>query len=236
MLYLYIYLILLIIVYYYYTNSITIIFLNNYQLAHYLIQDKDNYYSSLSLENLQLRNIEDKGIFLANIHNYLYTLTNREKIIVQNAIYKAHNLLKNININGFNYSKLKNYKWIIGCSYGTKYEFGYPHTRNNIIILNYDNIYEENLYKTLIHERIHIYQKLFPNDIQQYLQFNNFKKYIKQDSYHLANPDTDNYIYTLNNQIYECRIYNNSLEYTNNNFHYEHPYEFMAYTITQEIS
>lgn len=212
-------------------------YFNKYELSNYLIQDADNFYSSLSLENLKLRNIIDKNTFLSNISKYLYSPNTLEKKIITNAIYKAHNLLKNISIIGFKYKKLKNYKWIIGCSYGQQYEFGYPHTRNDVIILNYNNIYDSDLYKTLIHERIHIYQKLFPDDINDYLNIYNFKKYKKQNNKHLANPDTDNYIYQLNNNICECIITNqNIIQYTNNNFKFEHPYEYMAYDIVELIT
>lgn len=219
------------------TYKLPIKYLNKYELSNYLIQDSDNFYSSLSLENLNIRNITNKDIFLSNIYNYLYTPNVYEKKIITNAIYKAHNLLKNSYFIGFDYKKIKNYKWIIGCSYGEEYEFGYPHTRNNIIILNYNNIYDPNLYKTLIHERIHIYQKLFPKDINKYLNVNNFKKYKKQNNQHLANPDTDNFIYQFNNNICECIIINqNMIQYTNNNFKYEHPFEYMAYNIVEQIT
>lgn len=232
------FLLFLFLIYYLYNlNKISIVFLDNFKLSKILISDDDKFYSSLSLENLKLRNINNKDYFLLNIQKYLYTPNSIEKKIIINAIYKAHNLLKNIKFYGFNYNKLKNYKWIIGCSYGQNYEFGYPHTRNNIIILNYNNIYDCNLYKTLIHERIHIYQKLFPKDIKKYLDFNNYKFYSICNNTHLANPDTDNYIYIQNNIILECNIISaNTIQYTNYDSKYEHPYEYMAYEIVDLIT
>jgi len=218
-----------------FNNKVKYYFLNKNELSYILLQDKDKFYTSLSNKNLLLRNITNKDNFLKSISKHLYTLSDKEKYIITKAIKKADKKLKKIKYPGFNYLKLKNYNWIIGCSIGDKYEFGYPHTRNNIIILNYNNnVYDKNLYKTLIHERVHIYQKLFPNDIKLFLQYFQFKKIKLQNEDNLANPDTDEYIYSLNNNNFECIIKNNlDLNYTDNNYKCEHPYEFMAYLISE---
>lgn len=189
----------------------------------------------MSDDNLNLRNIKNKRIFLNNLSNYLYTINKNEKKILNRAIKKAHNKLKKCNLLGFNYNKIKNYPWIVGFSISDKYEFGYPHTRNNIIILNYKNIYDKDLYNTLIHERIHIYQKLYKEDIDLFINIFKFKKIKEKEKHHLHNPDTDLYIYKNNNIIFECKIINNKLKYTKNKTIYEHPYEFMTYLIVKLI-
>lgn len=216
--------------------NFNIIYLNKYELALILKNDNDNFYKNISNDNLNLRNINDKKLFLNNIHNYLYTINKNEKCIINKAIKKANNKLKKCNLIGFNYNKMENYPWIIGFSIGEQYEFGYPHTRNNIIILNYNNIYDKDLVNTLIHERIHIYQKLYPHDINLFLNLFNFKKIKIKENYHLHNPDTDLFIYKKNNIIFECKIINNKLEYSHKKTYYEHPYEFMAYLLVELIS
>lgn len=239
---------LILIVYNYnnYTNNPTIIFLPKENLSFILKNDIDNYYNSISKYNLKFRNIENRQDFLNNIHTFLYECNNKEKNIISKAIQKANDCLKTITYPGFYYKKLQHSPWLIGCSKSSNYEFGYPHTRYNVIILNYNNIYDKNLYKTLIHERVHIYQKLFPDDIQEFLTHYNFKKIKVQNQYDRANPDTDNYIYQKDNIIFECKIEspyinnfydfnNNELQLicTNNSDKYEHPYEFMAYEISE---
>jgi len=217
-------------------SPINIIFLNNKELSDILIKDYDNFYKNLSTINLQLRNINNKDEYLYNIENHLYTPTKKEKKIIKNAIYKAENKLKNKHYMGFNYNKIQKSPWVIGCSIGENYEFGYPHTRNNIIILNYNNIYDKDLYKTLIHERIHVYQKLFPKDMNKFLKYFGFEKIKRKDITHLDNPDTNNYIYKKNDFIFECNIIDNNLHYTNLSSQYEHPYEYMAYIIVDQIT
>lgn len=218
------------------SSPINIIFLNNKELSDILIKDYDNFYKNLSTINLQLRNINNKDEYLYNIENHLYTPTKKEKKIIKNAIYKAENKLKNKHYMGFNYNKIQKSPWVIGCSIGENYEFGYPHTRNNIIILNYNNIYDKDLYKTLIHERIHVYQKLFPKDMNKFLKYFGFEKIKRKDITHLDNPDTNNYIYKKNDFIFECNIIDNNLHYTNLSSQYEHPYEYMAYIIVDQIT
>lgn len=221
----------------YYNKRLNIIFLNINSLSKLLQKDFDNFYLNLSTENLKLRNIQDKDKFLKNIKSNLYNINYKEKIIIKNAIYKAHKKLNKINYPGFNGNKIKKYPWIIGCSYNNNYEFGYPHTRGSIIILNKDNIYDKDLYKTLIHERIHVYQKLFPNDINKFLKYYNFSKFLKKTNLDRANPDTDNYIYKYNNNIlFECKINNfNQINCTYNSNIYEHPFEYMAYDIVNNL-
>lgn len=220
-----------------YFYSPKIIYLNKYELSNILKNDPDNFYKNMSNDNLIFRNIDNIDYYLNNIYDNLYTINENEKNIIDTAIKKAHNKLKKCNLLGFKYSKLINYPWIIGFSIGDKYELGYPHTRNNIIILNYNNIYDSELYRTLIHERIHIYQKLYDLDIKLFLNYFNFKKVKIKDNYHLHNPDTDNYIYKFqsNNLLFECIIKNNKLNYTNKKIEYEHPYEFMAFLIVNLI-
>ena len=233
--------VLLLIIYNYINNKTPIIiFLSQYKLSSILKTDMDKYYTNLSHPNLRLRNISNKQHFLDNISNYVYECNKSDKTIINNAIKKANISLNQIKYPGFYYHKLYNYPWIIGCSNLEKYEFGYPHTRNNIIILNNQNIYDQDLYKTLIHERVHIYQKLFPTDIQEFLLHYKFTKKGLQNQYDRANPDTDNYIYERDNIIYECKIESENFDNdqskimcTHNSSKYEHPYELMAYEISE---
>lgn len=222
----------IIILFYIYYINVKIQFLSSIEINDALYIDNYNYFMNMSKKNLNIRNITNIDNYLNNIYKHFYNLSIYDKFILRYNIIKAHNILNNLKYHGFNGSKLKNIPWLIACSKGTEYEFGYPHTRNKYIILNKNNIYDEYLYKTLIHERIHIYQKLFPNDIKIYLSTHNFKKISLLTENDRVNPDIDNYLYTKNNIIYRCYIEDdNNINCTNNQYIYEHPYEFMAYTI-----
>lgn len=228
---------LLFIYFYNYHQNIFIKIYDSLELSKILKVDNYNYFTNMSDLNLEIRQIKNKQEYLNNIQYHFYDLSILEKFILKRAIYKAQNILNKIKYPGFYSYKIKNIPWLIGCSKNKKYEFGFPHTRKNIIILNINNIYDRNLYKTLIHERIHIYQKLFPNDIQQFLNHFNFKKISKLTKNDRVNPDTDDYLYQRNNIIYQCKINdkNNTIKCTNKDPKYEHPYEFMAYDIVESI-
>jgi hypothetical protein len=223
-------------------------YLNKDELANILKKDSDNYYKKMSKLNLELRDIQDFNSYLLSIDKLLYTISNTEQVIINNAIKKADihlkkasKILKKRKFVGFDYDKIKSYPWFIGCGTGKKFEFGYPHTRMDIIILNYENIYDPDLYKTLMHERIHIYQRLNPNNMKLFLNKYNFIKIKKYQDDNLSNPDTDNNLYSIDNKIFECKIIKSNdlkltLDYTNNNHIYEHPYEWFAYKIVENFS
>ena len=117
------------------------------------------------------------------------------------------------------------------------------------------------LIKTLIHEYIHISQRYNTDEWNKYINEKN-KKWIKLDykiddtninDNYILNPDTYEYnksfLYNHNNKLYYGRFeYHNTLEIcwyefinntfirTNNFIHkYEHPYEELAYILTENL-
>lgn len=227
--------IILLIILYYINNNVNVIFYSKSDISKILHKDNYNYFSNMNDINLKIRNINNISDYIDNIKYHFYNLNIIDKLILKYNINKAHNTINNINYPWFIGNKLKNIPWLIACSKNKEYEFGFPHTRQNIIILNTKNIYSSDLYKTLIHERIHIYQKLFPDDIEHFINEYNFKKISKLTNVDRVNPDVNEYKYSKDNIVYECIIENNKVKCTNDNSIYEHPYEFMAYLIADNI-
>ena len=221
--------------YYNKKQNIKIIFYSSNDIMHKLNDKFQNYYNNMDDNNMKLRKINDKDLFLNNLYKCFYNCDEYEKYILKDAIDKAHNKLNKINCHGFHPYKLNDIPWKIGFSYLYEYEFGLPHTHNDIIILNKDNIYENDLVTILMHERIHIYQRLFPEDIEDYLLYNNFERIAKKTDIDRVNPDTDEYVYIQDGLIYECKIDNNKIKCTKNNSKYEHPFEYMAYTLSESL-
>lgn len=216
-------------------NNFNIVFYTKENLAYFLSKDNDNFYKNLHNDDLKLRNIYNIYDFLIKIEDNLYSFNNNDKKKIKKAIYKANKKLKNINYPGFNYNKIKNIPWHIGGIDNNNYEFGLPHTRNHLILINKKNIYDNNLYKLLIHEKIHVYQKKYPEEINKFLNYFNFKKYRYKTNYDRGNPDLDNYIYKKNNIIFQCIIKDSKIICTNDSYKYEHPFEYMAYDIVDKI-
>jgi len=214
-----------------------IIFLNKYELLEILLNNEDKYYDSFFKNDFIARNInnidEYKQLIKESVSNFNDAQINK----IKKSIESADKYFSNLHLDWLDGNKMNNLKWIIGCIKGKSYEYGLPHTRNNVIIITCN---ERNLTKTLIHEKVHIYQKYYKDDIEKYINQNKFIRIKKREFFDniRANPDLDNWIYKDHeNKIYKA-LYNNnpeSIEDINyipiNNQSYEHPYEKMAIEI-----
>jgi hypothetical protein len=222
------------------------IYLSKLELEKTLINNKDKYYQTFNNNDLRVRNINNIKDYINNIKNSCNNISTTDKKLINKAIYNANNKLRKFKINGFDGFKASKIQWIIGLIDGTDYEYGLPHTRNLTIIIPKKILNNKSiLLRVLIHEKIHIYQKIYPNDIKIWLDERGFTKFrLKEKSDNIrANPDVDNYIYKdFENGQYKS-IYNelpltiNDVKYyPNDNYLYEHPFEYMAYTLEDLIN
>ena len=239
----------------------SIYFLNKEQLFDLLKNDNDNYYKTFSKNDYKTRNINNINEYINLIKESTTDFTHVEKDKLIRCVEKVNIYFDNIEYKWFNGQKANAILWKFGCIKGKLYENGLPHTRIDTIILSKEHLnttlskreflpqnvkhsdetYDDNkLIKLLIHEKIHVYQKMYPNDVQLYIKLNGFipiKKREINDNIR-ANPDLDNWIYKdKESNIYKAEykkdpktirdvIYNPSDSQL-----YEHPYETMAITI-----
>jgi hypothetical protein len=139
-----------------------------------------------------------------------------------------------------------NIPWNIGIVDDTgRYEAGLSHTRGDIIFITSKTLYEPDIITTMIHEKIHTYQKKYPSSIKNYIRIFNFTPIItlrenvaRNGEYVRANPDTNEWIYTDKNNHSLKAVYSPNaktirhVKYTPCNSQYcEHPYERMVYDI-----
>ena len=227
-----------------YNNQI--IFYKKQNLYKILEKDEDHYFKSFSYTDLKVRKIIDIQDYFKILENSLcdpdQIIINKIKDYILEIKKKVNYYIKNKS-NEFEYvnlNKFNNIPWKIGFVNTNNYENGLPHTRGNIIILNKNKLMlnsDMKNMKTLIHEQIHIYQKMYPLELDYYLKSKKFTKVKKKTQYDniRANPDLDNYIYKdKENNIYKA-VYNknpNSIEdiiyYPYDKQFYEHPNERMA--------
>jgi hypothetical protein len=160
--------------------------------------------------------------------------------------------------NHINGNDIAGIKWIFANTYANQfndkikeYEEGLPHTRDNIIfvsknVLKYDEL---NLTNTLIHEKIHIYQRynsnIFDKIIKDMRLLEIDKKAYKSAKYIRSNPDTNNKIYyaaanaamVSDANVMVCLYRNDNPNSINDvihkNYSMEHPYEKIAYEIAE---
>jgi hypothetical protein len=223
--------------------------LNKNELIDILINDYDNYYNTFNYTDLKVRNVNSIGEYKEICKTSPITISKNEINIINKSIYKIRNILKNYNSIGFNGSKANKIDIIIGIVNNKDYEEGLPHTRywgsiynKYIIIIPKYLIDTNNLTSVLFHELVHIYQKVYPKDIEIYLDTLKFKKYAHNNNQTRSNPDIDEYIYSdVNNELLYCIYKNNPksimdvIYFPLNNETNEHPFEMMAYNIESDI-
>jgi hypothetical protein len=242
----------------YYGNNNDIIFLNSDELFTILSSDNDNYYKTFLNYDFSTRNIKNIDDYIPKIKASVTNFTDLEKKKVIKSINYINSKINNLNLTYFNGNLASKIPWKLGLVDGTLYENGYPHTRNDVIILSrntinaerdmnegYDSIIDKSFTETLIHERIHIYQKMYPEYVKIYLSKNNFMKIKDRDINDniRANPDINQTVYKdENGNIYKA-IYNNNpktigdLNYAyGSNQSFEHPYEKMAIEFEKYIN
>lgn len=225
-----------------YYSYLHIIILSNTQLKNLLIDDDDNYYSTFEIKDFEVRNVRNIKEYKEKIKNMNCNIdeVTQQKLI--NSIYLANDKLKKMKqkynkYNEINIQQLINIKWVIGVTCNKIYENDIPHTRKHVIIFSKEQINNstyDDLANTLIHEKVHIYQKIYKEDVQNFIKNNNYKIYKKNTHFDniRANPDTDNYVY-MKNKIFKASYIPfaktmNDVLIPNNDFKNEHPMELMA--------
>jgi hypothetical protein len=220
------------------------------ELYEYLIKDEDNYFKNFSDKDFKVRNVRNLAEYYNKIKEACIDIDVKHKNILNKCIATANKKLTNYSRVGFNGEKCANIKWKIGLIKNKLYEEGFPHTRNDVIIIplnSFNN--KKQLINTLIHEKIHVYQKKYNKDIEEYLEANGFTKYELRSSFNnsgintRSNPDMDEWIYKNNKGEIMMAEYNDNPSsimdvktHPIDNYKYEHPFEFMAYNITNDIN
>ena len=235
------------------------------ETVRFLESDEDRYVAKLSPIDLYARKVSSNEEYINLIKGEATHFNKGDKLILDKCTKKADELLRNININtissesNLDYSKYLNYKdianikWVLAITRndnGSKYEDGLSHTRKHVIFLSQDvlNYSEDEIIKLLIHEKIHIYQRnneaLFKTIIYNmgYAESTDGQE-ISQDKlrYVRSNPDVNNKIYKNINtgELMICLYTSDKPKNINDiiieKYSMEHPYEKIAYEISEHI-
>ena len=211
-----------------------------------LVKDEDGYYKTFFPLDLQMRGVNTVNEYIDLIQYSGVDANNIQKMKLRKCINQANEKLSKIKLEWFDGQRAANIPWKIGLIQDKVYENGLPHTRNDVILIskkNVDGYTSEKLIKTLIHEKVHIYQKKYRRDVLRFLKeygFTALKTRSEEDKIR-ANPDLDNIVYMDgNNIIYKATYLENGktiedVVYTpKNNQSHEHPFEKMAIYIENE--
>jgi len=184
-----------------------------------LTGDPDGFLHSLNKWDLFARHVDtlDQYIYKIKYSGIDFTKDDRD-VLVKNA-NKADSL--------FNNPEISHIPWVFAkTTYA--YEEGFPHTRNGVIFMS-----EPLDVKTLMHEKMHVYEKQTRLDPTKY----GFERIgLRRDVLRLrSNPDTDQYVYKSKDGIIMVGTYNSDrplgLTDAKNVGKNEHPYEYLAYSL-----
>jgi len=226
-----------------------ITFLSGSDTAKFLKSDTDGYVKGLSIIDLRARgHSAASGVtdYIQTVSENVHNFTDLEKRRLIMAAQKADSDLSR---KATTPRELATIPWVIAATNDAgKYEGGHPHTRGNVIFLTPSIIRSANIVETLIHEKVHVFQRLAKDYMNNYLTKKGFLPYATRAEFILlnprlrANPDLDDRIWidTKTRKLFLA-------EYTTEhpasiddiiqvNPAFEHPYEAMAYKIAQAIS
>jgi hypothetical protein len=202
------------------------------------------YFTNMSKLDLQARN--STSDYFKEYIMQIKEFTDEEKSKLDLLVRKADTKLKS-------YTNISSIPWKIA-KLCCNTENGFPHTIGDTIFLP-ENYLETSSHayqlETLIHEKIHIYQRTFP--IYTNLLITKFWKYsIVQTRDKIenarANPDLNNIVYTRNplSKSYCYSMYTSNPKSLSDSFLtpqcreqkdiYEHPFEQMAYMIANIVT
>lgn len=232
-------------------HSPNIVFMTKSETQKYISEDSDKYIYGLSNIDLYARNVSSSKEYIWNVAKCCKDFTNKEKEKLIRCCKKADDFLNNYNYHNLKCSDIAIIKWKFALTKNTngyEYEQGFPHTRSDIIFLSNKNINnqisgdtdDDDLVSTLIHEKVHIYQRQNPKKMVKLLEDLGYKKINIIVSNKRSNPDTDDSIYINpeNQKPMYLSYNNNSPENINDvsgtDHTLEHPYEKMAYDIARK--
>ena len=176
------------------------------------------YFYTLDLQDLRFRSSLSPEKYMEKYLSCFERFSLWEKIKLNYAIHKISRILPD---------KLRRVKWKFAkLKVNYKVEYAYPHTMRDVIILNDNVLYGDKLLSTLIHELVHVYQKLNPLDNDVLLStmgFYRFDKIYKDIQYDfdnnilprsVANPDKggDYYIIKNGHRFLLRTIYSNNYD------------------------
>jgi len=190
---------LVICVLYYYLTKTDIEFLTKEQTVEFFRLDKDGYVQNMTPYDVMAMKSGSKSEYLEKSCEDARDFTDEEKRILTKVCKKVDNYIrfKLRKIPFIDNQKLANMKWVLSKTEGEWYEGGYPHTRFDIIFITPKVIKYKELERTMLHEKVHVYERMFPRDMERWIKFMGYTPYKRFNEYKYAraNPDLDGWVY-----------------------------------------
>jgi len=154
-----------------------------------IIIDESNYFNRMNNIDLLVRDVNTIPSYIKIYKDGITEFTKEEKKIL-------NTMCNSINKNIKNTKNLVNLQWKFA-KQSSNIENGWPHTLGDVIILSSNFFNSSNQKITLLHEKIHIYQRIYPIETNKLFIEWKFKPAIKLEKIQLArnNPDINDFVY-----------------------------------------
>jgi hypothetical protein len=203
----------------------------------FLQSDPDHYYDTFTRFDLRARHVASVADYIDRIPHAIVDASTDLHARIKKAVPIVDARLARIQQVGFNGQKAADLPWRIGFIKDNKsgYEDGLPHTRVDLIMLptRLAKACDNELINTLFHEKVHIYQKAYPRDMEKWLAHNGFERVRRRTkgSRIRANPDIDEWVYRDANRVYKC-LYSSETprhieDVKEDGLNFEHPFEMI---------
>lgn len=219
-------------------------FMTMKETASFLYEDRDGYVATMSHLDLFARGSQDPNDYCKKIAAVATDFTDEDKRKLLTAVSTASKLLTKTPYKDIDLKKACYLPWVFAKTRGLIYEDGLPHTRADIIFLNENSINDSDLVNTLVHEKIHIYQRAFPEEMSRILEQRGYTRWkLRTGEPRIrANPDLDPWIYFDRHSEVAMAAYYTSDKpssigaVTLTSPAFEHPYEAIAYEVAASLA
>ena len=220
------------------------IYLSKDETATFLIRDEDEYISSMTVPDLYARKVKSHAEYREKLSATSIDFTEPEKIILDECIDSANIFFKNLKSPYIDNVLMDKIYWKFALTNHKDYEEGFPHTRREIIFITPSllEMSKEVITTTIIHEKVHVYQRMYPELFRNVLKTEGYivLRERKTEPLVRANPDLDEYIYLSPKAEEMIFRYKTDKPTSINDTQYstisEHPYEEIAYKIAEEYA
>lgn len=209
-------------------------FLNKYETHFFLYLDMDGWLQDLSEADLYARSGQsNRQKYFSKIQPLDFN--KEQKHFIKQCAKEADQILYNNK-----HETIANINWNFALTNSVSYENGLAHTRNQIIFLStplFDTYNEKQFINLLIHEKYHIFQRLYPkiieNELKQLGYLNTNRKNINK--FKISNPDENKYIYSKNGILSKQKYLYHKPSSILDSEGEEHPFELIAHKFVKEL-
>jgi hypothetical protein len=211
-------------------------FLSKQETRQFILSDSDGYFGSFSFSDLYARKVLSVDDYKRSIVTATFSTAVKKRIRKLCAF-----------IDRYLPAVISKIPWTFALTVGNSYENGFPHTRKNVIFLSTGCLSQtiNEFLRILIHEKMHVYQRFYGPQVDAQLKNLGFIAHNGALRNVRANPDLNKIIYSHKDYGLMATVYNSDRPAnlsdvttlaTINDVKYEHPYELMAYEVSEALT